>query len=111
MGFEGGSGGEESADSLGEGRGRFGKNLTQCNRNGGSRDRTLRLATLLSFSRGYSSLGVGGGGLEGHGGRVSPVGVQRTGGPRGTGGVFPFCEFLRFPGVGVCFGEHLWVTI
>jgi len=65
VGFKGGSGGEESADSLGERRGRFHKNLTRCNRNRGSRGRTLSLTTLLSLSRGWGSLGVGGGGLGG----------------------------------------------
>ena len=60
MGFEGDSGGEESADSLGERRGRFRKNLTRHNRKGGSRGRSLRLSTLLSLSRGCDSLRVGG---------------------------------------------------
>ena len=111
MGFKGGSVGEESAESLGESRGVFRKNLTRRNRNGGSRDRTFRLKTLLSFSRGCGSLSIGGGGLGGHGSGGTPVGVQMTGGPRGTGGVFPFREFLRFPGVGVFFGKCLSVAI
>jgi len=111
VGFEGGSGGERSADSLGERRGRFRKNLTQGNRNGGSRDMSSRLATLLSFSRGCDSLSVGGGGLGGHGGGGTPVGVQMTGGPSGTGGVCPSPEFLRFPGVGVFLGKRLRVVI
>ena len=81
MGFEGGSGGEESAYSLGERRGRFRTNLTLRNRNGGSRDRTLCLTTLLSFGRGCGSFSVGGGGLGDHGSGGTPVGVQMTGGP------------------------------
>ena len=81
VGFEGGSGGEGSADTLGERRGRFRKNPTRRNRNGGSRDRTFRLTTLLSFSRGCGSLTVGGGGLGGHGGGGTLVRVQMTGGP------------------------------
>jgi len=56
-------------------------------------------------------LGIGGGGLGGHGGGGTPVGVQMTGDPRGTGGVFPFGEFLRFPGVGVFLGKRLRVAI
>ena len=60
VGFKRGSRGEESADGLGERRGRFGKNLTRRNRNGGSRDRAFRRTTLLSFSRGCDSLGIGG---------------------------------------------------
>jgi len=111
VGFEGGSGGEESADSLGEWRGRFLKKLTRRNRNRGSRGRTLRLTALLSFSRGHGSLGIGGGGLRGHGGGGTPVGVQMTGGLRRTGGVFPFGELLCFPGVGVFFGKRLRVAI
>jgi len=75
VGFEGGSGGKESADSLGERRRRFHKNLTQCNRNGGSRGRALGLTSLLSFNRGCDSLSVGGGGLGGHSGGGSPSGV------------------------------------
>jgi len=76
VGFEGRSGGEKSADSLGERRGRFRKNLTRRNRNGGSRDRTSRLATLLSFSRGCDSLRVGRGGLGSHGGGGTPGGSK-----------------------------------
>jgi len=34
-----------------------------------------------------------------------------TGGPSGTGRVFPFGELLRFPGVGVFLGKHLRVAI
>jgi len=34
-----------------------------------------------------------------------------TGGPSGTGGVFPFHEFLRFPRVGVFLGKRLRVAI
>jgi len=75
VGFEDGSGDEESAYSLGERRGRFRKNLTQRNRNGGTGDRGLRLSTLLSPSRGCDSLSVGGGGLGGHGVGGTPVGV------------------------------------
>ena len=75
VGFEGGSGGEESADSLGQERGRFHKNLTRRNGNGGSLSRTFRLTTLLSFSRWCGSLGIDGGGLGGHGGGGTPVGV------------------------------------
>jgi len=71
VGFEGGSGGEESADSLGERRGRFHKNLSQRNHYGGSQGRTLRLTTILSFSWGRGSLGIGGGDLGGHGGGVT----------------------------------------
>jgi len=111
VGFEGGFGGEESADSFAERRGRFGKNGTRRNCKGGSRDSTLRLTTLLSFSRGCDSLSVGGGGLGGHGGVGSPVGVQMTGGPGRTGVVFPFGEFFRFPGVGVFLGKRLRVAI
>jgi len=111
VGFEGGSGGEESADSLGERRGRFHENLSRHNRNGGSSHRTLHLTTLLSFNRGCGSLGVGGGGLGGHGGGGLPVGVQMTGGASGTRGVFPFCEFLLFPGVRVFLGKRLRVAI
>jgi len=73
--FEGGSRSKESADGLGERRGTFRKSLTRRNRNGGSRDRALGLATLLSFSRGCDSWSVGGGGFGGHGGGGSPVGV------------------------------------
>jgi len=47
VGFEGASRGGESADSLGERRGRFHTNLTRHNRNGGSQDRAFRLTTLL----------------------------------------------------------------
>jgi len=90
--FEGGSGGEESANSLGERRGRFCKNLFRRNRNGGSRDRTLRLATLLSFGRGRGSLGIGGGRLRGHSGGGTPVGVQMTGVQEGLGGYFPLAN-------------------
>ena len=111
MGFEGGSGGEKSAYSLGERRGRFRKNLPQRNRNGGSRDRSLRLSTLLSLSRGYDSLSIGWGRLGGHGVVGSPVGVKMTRGPGGAGGVFLFCEFFRFSGVGVFFGKCLGVAI
>jgi len=81
VGFEGGSGGERSVDSLGERRGRFCKNLIRRNCNGGSRDRTLPLTTLLSLSRGRDSLSVGGGGLGGHGSGGSPVRVEMAGGP------------------------------
>jgi len=111
VGFEDGSGGEESADSLGERRGRFRKNLTRRNRNGGSQGRTFHLTTLLPFSRGCGSLGIGGGGLGGHGGRRSPVGVEMTGGPSGATGVLPLGEFFRFPGVGVFLCECLRVAI
>jgi len=111
VGFEGGSGGEESADSLGERRGRFRKNLTRRNRNGGSRGRTFRLTTLLSFTRGCGSLGIGGGGLGSHGGGGTPAGVQVAGGPRGTGGVLPLGELLRLPGVGVFLGKRLGVAV
>ena len=76
MGFEGGSGGEESADSLGERRGGFRKSLTRRNRNTGGRDKTFRLTTLLSFSMGWGSLGIDGGGLGGHGGGGSLVGSR-----------------------------------
>jgi len=111
VGFEGGSGGEESADGLGERRGRFRKNLTRRDRNRGSRGSTLRLMTLLSFGRGCSSLGIGEGGLGGHGGGATPVGVKMAGGPGGTGGVFSFGEFFRFPGEGVFFGKCLRVAV
>jgi len=111
VGFEGGSGGEESADRLGQRRGKCRKNLSRRNRNGGSRDRTFRLTTLLSFCRGCGSLGVCGGGLEGHGGGGTPVGVPMTGGPRGNRAVFPFGEFLRLPGVGVFLGKCFRVAI
>ena len=87
MGFDSGSGGEESADSLGERRGRFRKNLTRHNRNGGSRDRCLHLSTLLSLSRGCDSLSLGGGGFGGHGPGGSPVGDQGE-----LGGYFPFAN-------------------
>jgi len=86
--FEGGSGGEESADGLGKGRGRFHKNLTRRNCNRGSRGRTFRLTTLLSLCRGCGSLVIGGGGFGRHGGRGTPAGVQMAGGPRRAGGVF-----------------------
>jgi len=109
--FESGSGGEESADSLGERRGTFRKSLTRPNCNGGSRDRGLRLSTLLSLSRGCDSLTVGGGGFCGHGVGGSPVCVQMTGGPGGARGVFPFGKFFRFPGVGVFLGKRLRVAI
>jgi len=56
-------------------------------------------------------LGLGEGGLGGHGGGGSPVGIQITRGPSGTGGVLPFGEFLRFPGVGVFLGKCLMVAI
>ena len=46
-------------------------------------------------------MGIGGGGFGYYGGGGSPVGVQMTRGPSGTGGVLPFDEFLRLPGVGV----------
>jgi len=111
VGFEGSSQGEESAESLGERRGRFCKNLSRRNRNGGSRDRTIRLTTLLSFSRECGSLGIGGGALGGHGGGGTPVGVRMTAGPRGTGVVFPFGEFLGFPGVEIFFGKPLRLAI
>jgi len=111
VGFEGGSGGEESAASLGDRRERFCKNLTRRNRNGGSRGRTFRLTTLLPFSRGCGSLGIGGGGLGVHGGGGSPVGVKLTGGPSGAGGVLPLGEFFCFPGVGLFLGECLRVAI
>jgi len=111
VGFEGDSGGEESADSLGERKGRFRKNLTRRNCNGGSQDSGLRLSTLLSLSRGCDSLSVGGGGFGGHVVGGLPVGVQMTGGPGGAGGVFPFGEFLRLPGVGVFLAKRLRVAI
>ena len=110
MRFEVDSGGEKSADSLGERR-RFRKNLTRRNRNGASRVRTSHLTTLLSFRRGCNSLSVGGGGLGGHGGGGSPVGVLMTGDPSQPGGVLSFLEFLRFPGVGVFLGERHRVAI
>ena len=56
-------------------------------------------------------MGIGGGGLGGHGGRGSPVGVQMTRGPSLTGGVLPFGEFLRFLGMGVFLGKLLRVAI
>jgi len=56
-------------------------------------------------------LGIGGGGLEGHGGGGTPVGIKMAGGPVGTGGVFSLGEFLRFPGVRVFPGKRLWVAI
>jgi len=111
VGFEGGCAGEKSADSLGERRGRLCKNLTRRNRNGGSRCRGLRLSTLLSLSRGCDSLSVGGGGFGGHGDGGTPVGVKMTGGSGAAGGVFPFGEFFRFPGVGVFPGICLRVAI
>ena len=52
MGFEGGSGGKESEDSLREGRGRFRKNLTRGDRNGGSQDRDFLLQTVIPLSGG-----------------------------------------------------------
>ena len=79
MGFEGGSGGKESADGLGERRGRFRKNLTQRNRNGESRDRDFHLSTLLSLSRGWDSLSIDGGGFGGHSGggvRREPISMS-----------------------------------
>jgi len=111
VGFEGGCGGEKSAGCLGERRGRFRKKLTRRNRNGGSRGRGLRLSTLLSLSRGCDSLSIGGGGFGGHGVGGTPVGIKVTGGPGGAGGVFPFGEFFRFPGVGVFLGKCLRVAI
>jgi len=111
VGFEGGSGGEESADSLGKVRGRFDKNLTRRNRNRGSRGRTLCLTTLLSFGSGCGSLGIGGGGLGGHGGGGRTAGVQMAGGPRRAGGVFSLGELLRLPGVGVFLGKRLRVAV
>jgi len=111
VGFEGGSGSEKTADSLGERRGRFRKNLTQCNRNGGSRGRGLPLSTLLALSRRCDSVSVGGGGFGGHGVGGTPVGIKMTGGPGGAGGVFPFGEFFRFPGVRVFLGKCLRVAI
>ena len=98
-------------DSLGGTRGTFHKNLTRRKHNGGSRDRTSPLTTLLSFSRGCDTLSLGGGGLGGHGSRGSPVRVQMAGGPGGTWGVFPFGECLRFPGVRVFLGKRLRVTL
>jgi len=56
-------------------------------------------------------LGIGGGGLGGHGGGGSPFRVQMTGGPSGAGGVLPFGELFHFPGVGVFLGERLRVAI
>jgi len=85
MGFESGSGGKESVDSLREERGRFHKKLSRRNRNGGSRDRDFRL-TLLSLSRGRDSPSVCGGGLEDHCGGGKPAGIMVAGGPAGTGG-------------------------
>jgi len=111
VGCEGGSAGEESADSLRKRRGRFRKSLFRRNRDAGSRDRTLRLTTLFSISRGCGSLGIGGGGLGGHGGGGWPVRVQNTGGPSGTRGVLPVGEFLRFPGVRVFLDKRLRVAI
>ena len=111
MRFEGGSGGEESADSLGERRGRFRKNLTRRNLNGGSRDSGLPLSTLLSLSRGCHSLSVSRGGFCGHGVGGMPVWFQMTRGPGRARGVFPFGEFFRFPGVGVFLGKRLRVAI
>jgi len=102
---------KESADSLGERRGRFRKSLTRRNRNGGIWDRGLCLTTLLSLSKGCGSLSVGGGGLRGHAVGGSPVGVQITGGPGGAWGVFPFGELFRFPGGGVLLGKRLRVAI
>jgi len=90
--FEGGSGGEESAYSLGKGRGRFHKNLTRRNRNRGSRGWALRLRTLLSFSRGCGSLSIGGGGLGGHGGGGTPVGSRWPGVQEGPGGYLPLAN-------------------
>ena len=43
--------------------------------------------------------------------RGVPVEVEVAGGPSGPGGVFPFAEFLRFPGVGVFLGKRLTVAI
>ena len=111
MGFDGGSGGEESAEGLGERGVRFRKNLTRRNRNRGSQGRAIRLATLLSFNRASDSLSIGGGGRGGHSGGGSPSGVQMAGGSSGTRGVLPFGEFLLFPCVGVFLDERLRVAI
>ena len=92
MGFEVGSRREKSADSLGERRGRFHKNLTRHNHNGGSRGRGLRLSILLSLSRGCDSVSVGGGGFRGHTGGRTPVGVKMTGVPAGPEGYFPLAN-------------------
>jgi len=67
--------------------------------------------TLLSFSRGCGSLGIGGGGLGGHGSRGMPAGVQMARGPRRAGGVFSLGELLRLPGVGVFLGKRLRVAV
>jgi len=56
-------------------------------------------------------LSVGGGGFEGYGVRGLPVGVQMTGGPGWAGGVLPFGEFSRFPGVGLFLGKRFRVAI
>jgi len=56
-------------------------------------------------------LSVGGSTFGGHGGGRTPVGVKMTRGPGGAGGVFPFGEFFRFPGVGVLFGKPLRVAV
>ena len=110
MWFEGGSEGEESVDSLGQGRRRLCKSLTRRNRKGGSRDRTSRLTTLLSFSRGCHSLGAGGVALE-----DMEVGGRQSGSKwpavQAGPGVFPFGEFLCFPGIGVFVGKRLRVAI
>jgi len=111
VGFAGGSGGKESANGLGEERGRFHKKLARCNRNGASRDRDIGLLTFLSLSRGRDSLSVGGSGLRGNIGGRSPAGVKVARGPSGTGGVFPCGEFIRFPGVGVLLGKRLRFAI
>ena len=56
-------------------------------------------------------MGIGGGGLRGHGGGGMPVGVKMAGGLSGTEGGFSFGEFLRFPGVGVFLGKRLRVAV
>jgi len=111
LGFDRGLGGKESTDSLGEGRGRFRKNITQYNRNGRSSDRDLDLPTLLALSGGRNSLSVRSGGLGGNSGGGPPAGVNVAVGPSRTGGVLPFREFLPFPGVGVFLGKRLRVAV
>jgi len=55
-------------------------------------------------------LGIGGGGLRGHGGGGMLIGVQVAGGRRGTWGIFSLGELLRLLGVGVFLGKRLRVA-
>jgi len=105
VGFESGSGGKESADSLGEGWGRFHKSLTRRNCNGGSRDKDFGLPSLPSLSREHDSLSVCGGGLRGYRGGRPLARIKVAVGPGGTGGVLPFRKVLCFPGVGAFLGK------